>query len=134
MEYQNLEHTADLKIRSHGQTLEQVFTNMAQGMYANIIAEKDILKNQAVNRKLKVKAGDLQSLLVDFLNELVSLSDINNEIYTKYNLHIKDNELIGEIKGYKIKRLKLEIKAVTYNELKIEQKENQWIAEVVFDI
>ena len=76
----------------------------------------------------------MQALLVDFLSELVTLGDINNEIYTDLELRIKNLELSGKIKGYKIKGLKLEIKAVTYNDLNIEEKEGKWVAEVVFDI
>lgn len=132
--YENLEHTADLKIRAFGKTKEEVFSNMAAGMFANICDQKDMLKSQAVTREIKVKANDLAGLLVDFLSELITLSDINNEIYQDYELRIQDYELIGKIKGCKIMRLKTEIKAVTYNELKIEEKGGKWIAEVVFDI
>lgn len=132
--YQNLEHTADLKIRSFGKTKEQVFVNMAIGMFANIGDEKKFLKDKPVSREIKIKANDLQSLLVDFLSELISLSDINNEIYTDYDLKIKENKLIAQVNGCKINGLKLEIKAVTYNDLKIKEGNNGWQAEVVFDI
>jgi len=134
MKYENLEHTADLKIGAFGKTKEEVFSNMAIGMFANITAEDDIIKDQPVSREIKIQSTDLQALLVDFLSELVTLSDINNEIYLNYELQIMNSELTGMIKGYKIKGMKLEIKAVTYNDLIVEQKKGQWIAEVVFDI
>lgn len=143
MKYQNLEHTADLKIRAFGKDKEELFANMALGMFENIVDSKDIEKDQPVKRKIKVKSGDLPSLLVDFLSELVTLSDINNEVYLNYELRIMSREagasggnyeLVGIATGYKVKRLKLEIKAVTYNDLKIEEKNGKWIAEVVFDI
>ena len=132
--YEALEHTADLKIRAFGKNKEEVFANMAIGMFVSISDKKNILKDQVVERKIKIKAMDLQALLIDFLSELVTLSDINNEIYLNYKLQISNNKLSGIIKGYKIKGLKLEIKAVTYNDLKIEKKDGEWLAEVVFDI
>ncbi|OGY42079.1 MAG: hypothetical protein A2Y82_02320 [Candidatus Buchananbacteria bacterium RBG_13_36_9] len=143
--YQNLEHTADLKIRAFGQTKEEVFVNMAVGMFENICDKKAVLKDQPVKREIKVKANDLPGLLVEFLNELVTLIDINNEIYTDYRLQISrlrssssggqaDYRLQGVIRGYKVKGLKMDVKAVTYNELKIEEKKGKWAAEVVFDI
>jgi len=134
MKFQNLEHTADLKIQAWGQTQKEVFTNMALGMFANIISEKDILKDQPVERKINVQSADKQSLLVDFLSHLVTLSDINDEVYLNYQLRILNSEIKGNVHGYKIKGLKLEIKAVTYNDLILEEKEGQWVAEVVFDI
>ena len=134
MRYKNLEHTADLKIRSYGKNLEQVFANMAIGMYENIFDKKDVIKEKRVKHNIKIKSADTKALLVDFLSELVSLSDINNEVYLDYKIKIRENELIAQVRGNKIKGLKLEIKAVTYNDLKIAQEKDLWIAEVVFDI
>jgi len=140
LQYENLEHMADLKIRSFGKTKEEVFVNMAKGMYDNICNEAEKLKDQAVEVELRAKDIDLPSLLVDFLNQLVYLTDVNNEVYEDYDLAIieKSNKewlLEGVAKGFKISSLELEIKAVTYNELKIEEDEKgNWLAEVVFDI
>jgi len=134
MKYQNLEHTADIKIRSFGKNLEEVFVNMAIGMFENITDPKNILQDQEVEREIKLESSDEESLLVDFLSQLVTMSDTNDEIYTNFELRIKNVELSGKIRGYKINGLKLEIKAVTYNDLKLEEKDGQWLAEVVFDI
>lgn len=132
--YQVLEHTADLKLRAWGQTKEATFIHMAQAMFAKISDKKAIIKSRPVSRQINIKSTDLPALLIDFLNQLITLSDINNEIYTGYRIEIKDSELVGEVKGCKVKSLKLEIKAVTYNDLKFVYKDNQWEAEVVFDI
>ena len=132
--YINLEHTADLKIRAFGKTKEEVFVNMAIGMFDNISNEKDMLKDQPVIHKIKIKSEDLESLLVNFLSELITLGDIHNEVYTDYGLQITDDVLIADVKGFRIKKLKLEIKAVTYNDLIIKKLKDKWIAEVVFDI
>ncbi len=132
--YELLEHTADLKIRAFGKTKGEVFTNMAIGMFDNIVDEDNLLKDQQVERKIKIESVDLDSLLVDFLSQLLYLSDTNDEIYTDYRLNISDYKITGGIKGYKVKRIKLDIKAVTYNDLKIEEKDGQWLFEVVFDI
>jgi SHS2 domain-containing protein len=132
--YQNLEHTADLKIRAFGKTKEDVFSNMAVGMFENICDKKAILKDQPVKREIKVKANDLPGLLVEFLNELVTLGDINDEVYLKYEVRSIKDEIKGRVYGYKVKGLKMEVKAVTYNELKIKEINGKWVAEVVFDI
>jgi len=137
--YENLEHTADLKIRAYGQTLEEVFSNMALGMFENIIEPEAILNDQPVEIEIKVKNNELLELLVDFLNQLIYLSDINNVIYNQYDLVIfeKDKYWIAEgvARGYEIKGFSKEIKAATYNELKLEEDQaGNWVAEVVFDV
>ena len=151
--FQNLEHTADLKIQAWGKTLEQVFTNMALGMFENMMEEgferKDGIDGEEGQpshkatageevkvsiRRIDIKSNDLESLLVDFLSELVYLSDLNNEVYNSYKLQITNYKVLGKVKGYKVDSFKLEVKAVTYNELVIKEDKGQWLAEVVFDI
>ncbi|HDQ22645.1 MAG TPA: archease [Candidatus Uhrbacteria bacterium] len=145
-QYENLEHTADLKIRSFGNTKEEAFANMAKGMFANIVDEENLLHDQPVELEIKIESPDFMSLLVDYLSQLLYLSDTNNEVYFYFDLAIwqKPSDLVdrpgkwlleGVAKGFKVSGLKTEIKAVTYNDLKIEEaKEGGWLAEVVFDI
>jgi SHS2 domain-containing protein len=133
-QYENLEHTADLKLRAFGENKEVVFINMAKGMFDNMVDQSNLLKDQPVKREISIDSVDLQSLLVDFLNELLYLSDTNDEIYNQFELNFKDFELKAMVRGYKVEKIKLDIKAVTYNDLIIQEKNDQWIAEVVFDI
>ncbi len=137
--YQNLEHTADLKIRTIGKTKEEVFANMAKGMFANIYDQTSLLKDQPIEMELILKTNDIAELLVDFLNELIYLSDINDVIYNTFELVIFEKDrlwhLESVLKGFKVSGFKLEVKAATYNELKLEEDlDGNWLAEVVFDI
>ncbi len=137
--YEFLEHPTDLKIRAFGESLDEVFTNMAKGMFAAITDEELIIRDETVIQDFEMNSVDLPSLLVDYLNQLISLGDTNNEIYDYFELGIMQigNEnwsLKCRATGYKVSGLKLEIKAVTYNELKIAEQVGQWLAEVVFDI
>lgn len=137
--YEFLEHTADLKIRAFGESLDEVFSNMAKGMFMAITDEALVIKDETVIQDFEMNSVDLPSLLVDYLNQLISLGDTNNEVYDYFELGIMQvgNEnwsLKCRATGYKVSGLKLEIKAVTYNELKIEEQDGQWIAEVIFDI
>lgn len=137
--YINLEHTADLKIKAFGKTKEELFANAAYGMFQQIESRKGEkgLPAQAgeVTRKIKIESVDLEALLVDFLSELLSLSDQYNEIYRDCKLKITDDKLLeGEISGNKVESFETEIKAVTYHELKIEKENSHLTAEIVFDI
>ncbi len=134
--YKVLEHTADLKIEAQGKTLEEVFENMAMAMFSEM--EPD-WTDQDIEREIKIESTDIKSLLVDFLNELVTQADINQEAYEDFKVQIVTETpasriLNAYISGRKIKGLELEIKAVTYNDLEIKKEKGVWQATVVFDI
>ncbi len=132
--FENLEHTADLKIRAWGKTKEELFANMAAGIMENI-GGKGVERGRGVKGKFKIESTDLEALLVDFLSQLVYLSDLHNAVFDEFKIKISnDRELQAEVSGHKVKRFALEIKAVTYHELVIKRKGRQWLAEVLFDI
>jgi len=132
--YEILNHPADLKIRAYGKDLAEVFSNMLKGMFETchpIIEKKDYF----IKRKVNLEANDKESLLVNFLSEVLYLSDINNETYFGVEFKkINEKKLIGEIKGRKVKGFNLEIKAVTWHDLEIKKRNNLWQATVLFDI
>lgn len=136
--YEVLEHVTDLEIRAFGKTKEELFLNMLRGMFESIKPKiKSKLKNQKskIQREIKIKSTDEQSLLVDFLSEALTLSDINNEAYFEVKFDkLTDKELEGKIFGWPVERFGVEIKAVTYHGLYIKKIDKRWEAKVLFDI
>lgn len=132
--YQILEHKADLKIKGWGSTLQELFANLAKGMLAaSMIIDKKISEKW---RDFEIDSvSDYESLLVNFLNEIWFLASKNREIYTdfifeKFGLM----GIKGKVKSFPAKKIKLEIKAATFYDLKIEKKDSEYSATVVFDI
>lgn len=144
MKYEILEHKADLKIRAFGKTKEELFLNMLLAMGESMKPE---LKAQSPRsrastlrgrekRKVKITSPDLNSLLVDFLSEILYLSQVNKEVFFEAKFKkFSENEIDGEIFGQKVERFGEDIKAVTYHGLNVQQKENKtWEATVLFDV
>jgi len=131
--YEILEHKADLKIRAFGKKKEELFLNMLTGLMENLRPEGIGKKEK---REIKIDSQDLETLLVDFLSEVLYLSQVNKEIYN--NIKFKkftNTELEGELIGQKVGRFGEDIKAVTYYDLDVHQKEDgAWEATVLFDI
>ncbi len=140
--YKILEHPADIKVQAFGKTKEEFFLNAMLGM-------KDVLRSKVqspkskVARRIKIRSLDLNALLVDFLSEVLYLSQVNKEVYddvkfTKFSDPSTGSgqaELEGELFGNKIKSFGEDIKAVTYHGLEIEKNEQElWQATVLFDI
>ena len=141
--YELLEHTADLKIKVFGKTKKQLFSHalfaMAENMRPEIVIQT---QRKEQKQKIKIESLDLLTLLVDFLNEVLYLSQINVESYfdikiTKFSDSLPSGkaEIQGELIGQKVKRFEIEIKAVTYHGLDICQKKNgTWEAIIFFDV
>jgi len=135
MKYKILSHTADIKIQVFGKTKKELFLNAILGM--NVILKPEILSNRlGAIKKIGIKSVDINALLVDFLNEVLYLSQVNKEVYEDIRfVKFTSKELKGELIGKKIKFFGEDIKAVTHHGLMIKQgKKRLWQATVLFDI
>ncbi len=132
--YELLEHVADIKMKVYGKSLEDLFSNAAYGM-ANIQKLKVKSEKLKVKRTIKIKSTDSETLLVDFLSEILTLSDTYHEVYPKVSaIKINQNEASAEILGFSIDQFDEDIKAVTYHGLQVKKVDDHWEAVVLFDI
>lgn len=133
MSYEVLEHLADLKIQTSGKDLKELFSGFVKAIVDS--SRPKIVEQEKVERKIEKKAESIDFLLIDFLNEILSLSDLYNEVYCESQFEVlKENQLVCVLKGYKVKGFGLEIKGATWHDLKIEKQGDLWKAEVLFDI
>lgn len=134
--YEILEHKADLKIRAFGKTKEELFLNMLIGMSESMKGSEVRRPEEKIKREVKIKSLDLPALLVDFLSEVLYLSQVHREIYRDVKFkELSGTEIRGEIFGQKVERFGEDIKAVTYHSLVVRQKKDRsWEAIVLFDI
>ncbi len=130
-----LSHTADLKIRVFGKDKKEVFKNALIGMFKGARYERES-KSQESEVKVEIKSQDLASLLVDFLSEVLYLSEVKHEVY--YDIRFKkffNKGLEGILLGKKLKRIGTQVKGVTYHDLDIHQREDgTWQATILFDV
>ncbi|MDR7664547.1 archease [Methanosarcina sp. Z-7115] len=140
-QYEYLEHTADAKFRAYGSTLEEVFENAALAMFNVMIDTEKVSVKTA--KDICLNSPDLESLLVDWLSELLYTFEVDEVVFRKFRV-----EGIREVNGeYSIKAqafgerfergshpFETDIKAVTYNQLEVSKTEEGWEAQVVVDI
>lgn len=133
--FELIPHTADIKIRAYGTTLKELFSNALRGMFSSVrprIIESAPLKDRSIT--LQAPARDI--LLIDFLSECLYLSDFHNEAYLDVTIHaISDTKIHATLHGIPIDGFEVvEIKAVTYHDFSIKEKNGQLEATIVFDI
>ncbi|MGE0009213.1 MAG: archease [Candidatus Babeliales bacterium] len=143
-DFEALPHTADLKIRVYGASLSELFSNALIGMFQSIepvvpqckiIDERVVCQLLPAHHTIKIASSEVDLLLIDFLSEALYLSDVHNEAYLAVDVHIfNERALEATIKGVPVKRFGIEIKAVTYHDLKILKTNDGYQVDIVFDI
>ena len=143
-DFRVIPHTADIQIKVFGKSLEELFSNALYGMFqvieprTNVCKIKDgllVCDTLSVERNISVDAPDKEGLLVDFLSDALYFSDVHNEAYFDAKFEsFSDMQLKGVILGIPIKGFNVEIKAVTYHGMKIEQVDGVWQTDIVFDV
>ena len=130
-----LEHTADVKFQAYGKSLNEVFENSSLAMF-NVMYDGKV--KSIIKKKIKVKGKDFESLLYNFLEELLFLLDSENFFLAscKVKINEKKLELEAELKGDKAGNYpaSLDVKAVTYNQMFVKKEKNKYICQVVLDV
>jgi len=135
--YETFDHTADLGIRIFGRTCEEVFINGAYALFDLLTDLDKVLK--AFSYKLRVEAGDREELLIRWLNELLFLFESRGYLFKEFSItHLDQTSLEAAVWGEAFDpsrhERKTEIKAVTYHQVAICEKEGAWEGKVIFDL
>ena len=131
--FEELEHTADLALRVRGQDLADLLRNAAQGMLQLSGAVPQ--SGPRSRRELRLDSLDRESLLVDFLQELLFGIEMRQVAYPEIEIHdITDTALRATLTEAPLQGVAKPIKAVTYNDLHIEESPLGLVTIVVFDV
>ena len=131
--FEEVEHTADLALKVHGHNLKEVFINAACGLFS-LMADLENLA-PSVSREVHLEAPDRESLLVDWLNELLYLHEVEEETYTRFEIEtLSSTALSATVWATKVKASKLTVKAATFHDLEIRETEDGYMTTVVFDV
>jgi len=137
MTYKFLEHTADVKFLASGKTIEEAFVSCFEAMKETICEKKVIeMKKQ---KKIKIKADDLESLLYKFLEEFLFLLDSKGFLSSRIEdmkINAKKFELSAVVFGDDAKNYSFsnDVKAVTYNGMFVKKERGNWVCQVVLDV
>ena len=137
MPFELLEHPADIGFRATAPTLPDLFVESALAMLS--IAADPANVEPRHEYPISVESGDIESLLVDWLNEVLYWFDGRRIAFHDFRLESFSPTAIqaigrGEPRDAERHQARLIVKAVTYHQLRIEERHGAWIAEVFLDI
>jgi SHS2 domain-containing protein len=135
--FEVLEHPADIGFRAFGSTLSELYGTSALAMLS--IAGDPAAADPREERRLTVVSGDRESLMVDWLNEVLYWFDGRLFAFRDFRVEsLTDDRIeavgVGEPRDPERHRTRLIVKAVTYHQLVVAERDGAWIAEVYLDI
>ncbi len=134
--FELLEHPADIGFRAHGRTIPDLFATCAEALLSIFLDPSQAQARQVW--QLSVQGFDLESLLVNWLNEVLYYVDAKRVIFTRTEIRIESNQLNatchGETLDFARHPSRVLVKAVTYHQLRILESNGGWIAEVYVDV
>lgn len=140
MPYEFIPHPSDMGVRGIGSTVEEAFSEAARAMFS-LMADLETVAPQTA-APLEVEAETLEDLFVRFLSELLFLRDVHGMLFSRFSLRINKEgqrfHLTGQAFGEKFDPKKhkagIDVKAATYNWVKVEEQNGTWMAQGVVDV
>lgn len=130
--YIDVEHTADCELLVWAPNMQSLLVQAAKGMYA--ITNTRLAGNDRSTHDFEILFQDRESLLVDFLSELLFLAEDQHLGFDNYQILIDQSTWIFVVDGAKIFDQSMVIKAVTYHGMKIRETDKGLEVNIVFDI
>jgi len=132
-----LEHTADVGFEAFGLTGAEAFANAGRALFSLIVDLDAILPHEEV--ALTVRGTDPESVLVNWLSELLYLHDAEGWLFRDFEIrNLQDDSLDCAAQGEKFQRprhqAKLLVKAITYHQLAVDKTPEGWRVQVYVDI
>lgn len=134
VKYRLLDHTADIQIQAFGSTPSEICQNAAVALFEQIADLSDV--RPVGEERISIESQSLESLLVDFLNELVFLHSTMRFLFSEFTVSIQGLRLECTARGEEIDpgrhKLRNDVKAVTYHMLEFNTGEGY--AKFIIDV
>ena len=135
MSFEEISHTADIKIRVRAPTLEALFSDtfdaLMQVMYGTD-------RKGGIIKEIQVESSDNESLLLDFLSEVLFVSEVKSIVFFYARISIHGSRLTAELSGepFDPKRHSggSEVKGISYSGLSITHDANGYMLDIIFDV
>ena len=141
MTIQFLDHTADVGADIDAASRDELFAEAARALCETIVDPATV--RPSLERRFDLAAPDLETLLVDWLGELVFVFEVDRQLFRDAEVTVAEDEagwrLAAVARGepYDPERhpVRVLVKAVTYHQIEVVRRDDgTWHARVIFDI
>ena len=135
MSFEEISHTADIKIRVRAPTLEALFSETLNAMM-QIIYGTD--RGGCIHKRIQIESSCNESLLADFLSEVLFISEVENLVFSDADIKINGLHLSAVLNGEPFDPVRhsggSEVKGISYSGLEITHDTNGYMLDIIFDV
>lgn len=135
--YKVLEHTADLALGVYGRSLKELFSNAAFALF-DVLTDLSKVEERT-ERTIRLRAFDLEQLLVKWLNELLYHYEVEQLLFKRFEIKKLDSSNLeavayGESFREGVHIILTSPKAVTHHKIEVAEGPGGWRARVIIDL
>jgi SHS2 domain-containing protein len=134
------EHTGEIKLHLEAASLAELLEVAAGGLAAVMEGGREtraseVSGDQEVRQLVKIEAPDCNALLVDWLNELIFLSERDKQIFQDVRVtRASEQALEAVVGGVEMDDPQLPVKAATFHGLNVERGPKGYAVDVILDV
>ncbi len=130
--YREIEHTADWELHVWAPDMATLLKESARGMYALLLTS--LASEPRVGREFEIPYLDRESLIVEFLSELLFYEEDEGLGFDGYQISFDGDKYKFSVSGAPIAKRRREIKAVTYHGMEVCKTVRGLEVNIVFDV
>ena len=137
-EFRLREHTADVAVEARGDTLDDAFAAVGDGLAAAMCDAEDV-PDAGERFDLSVVAESRETALFDYLGELIYERDVRGVLPVDNGVRVSETDgewrVTASARGVPLSAVPArDVKAVTYSEMRLDRTDDGWAVYVVFDV
>jgi SHS2 domain-containing protein len=135
MSYEELSHTADVKIRARAPTRAALFGEAFQALM-QVMYGGD--RKGGTVRTIDISGADLESLLCDFLSEVLYVSEVEGLVFRQADVDLRGMQAHAVLDGEPFDPARhnkgTEVKGISYSGLSIKKDAKGYMLDILFDV
>ena len=135
MSFEELSHTADVKIRACAPTLDALFSEACRALMQVMYGED---RRGGTPRGIDIGAPDQESLLCDFLSEVLYVSEVEGLVFRDAEVRLDGMHLHAVLDGEPFDPVRhnkgTEVKGISYSGMSIQKNAKGYMLDILFDV
>ncbi|HSK75577.1 MAG TPA: archease [Thermoanaerobaculia bacterium] len=129
-----VDHTSEVQLQVEAESLAGLAVE-AGGALAALLLRGRPPEPAGEARRLEVDSADREALLVDWLNEVLFVSEVDLWVPVAFDvLEVSPTRLVVSARGVSVDDPPSNVKAATFHGLEVVEREGGLHAEVIFDV
>ncbi|RJQ14326.1 archease [Candidatus Parcubacteria bacterium] len=132
--FEIIPHEGDLCLKAAGKNQRELFRNALLGINS-LLSRAENSRTATSQREIKISSENVDSLLVDFLNEILSMAHLNNEFYFDCIFSsLTQTDLEGKLLGTRVDIFDEDVKSVSHHKAEVIKHADRYSVMLILNI